>query len=320
MINEKYTLHSVVFSNGLSADVQINQLKDVQISPNLSRYFEYGSGQVDPTFAVVDSEEPLITFSSTAVKRVLTAVNMTTGRAITSSDTCTLYFQKMVNGGTRTGTGSLTVTVSVGIACVSKISAANGSPAMIEVMVYAASSDGETSPLAYGTGSAPALADTDQLFTIGPALLNDTAFEGVESVEIDTKINIRRNRADGSPYPTFLYIQRRGSEQDAPSIRLSTRHMGELNGSSVLDGTTTAIDGGASSFVSFRAFKSGSTRWALASTEHITVDINGGLISVESAGSRDGDEGMLDINITSTKVGSTDPFTPNLGVAIDLTP
>jgi hypothetical protein len=292
-VAKKYALRTVVFNT-----TSINQIKGVQISPNIEKYFEYGSGSVDPTFAGIDSEQPIITFSTTAIKKILAAVDVNNGLAITALAKAIFYFQQMAPGSTRlTGSTALKIETSIGIACISGISAADGQAARATVMVYAASTDGETSPLTYTQNVAvPALAATDQLYTIGPAVVNGTAVGAIESFAFDPKIQVRRNRGDGEAYPTFVYIARRGSEQDGPSIKLTTRHLEKAAaGSAVAIASTTTA--------SLRAMSNGGTRTPLATAAHILFTAAAGSVIVEELGADDGDEGKLSLEIAA--VGTT---------------
>lgn len=305
-VTKKYALRTVSIGSN-----SINQIKGVRISPQIAKMFEYGSGEVDPTFAGIDSEEPIITFSSTAIKKVLAAVDLNTGVAASGSAKFSFYFQQMAPGGTRlTGSTALKIDVSAGLACIAGITGRDGSPARASVMAYAASTDGETSPLTYTANVAvPTLAATDQLYTIGPATINGAAVGGVESFDFDPRISVRRNRGDGEAYPTFTYISRRGSEQDGPSIILSTRHLEKAaTGSAIAISSTTTV--------ALRAMKNGGTREALSALKHILFTANAGSVIVNELGAEDGDEGLLTLDIAGVSTSGTAAFTATTDVAL----
>jgi hypothetical protein len=302
---KKYTLHSVTI--GSSA---INQCKMISINPSITRMLEFGSGTVDPTFTAIDSEEPVCRFSSTALKKVLAAVDLNNGVVISSTAKAYFYFQQMAPGGTRlAGSTAFRIGVTVGIGVVNTIEAANG-PATADVSVFACSSDGETSPLDYTANVAvPSLAATDQMYTIGPVKVNGAFVGGIESIRFDPRVNVRRNRGDGEPYPTFAYIARRGSEQDGPTITFTTRHMETMAaGSSVPIASTT--------YAALRAYKQGSTRETLAALKHILLTANAGSIIVQDGEARDGDEGLTTIDIAAQQTASLPAVSPTSDVAI----
>lgn len=307
-VTTKYILQTVVI-----AGVQINQIKDVEVSPQISRMFEYGSGTVDPTFAGFDSEEPVLRFTTTAIKKLLSVVDVNAGVAITTSPAATavFYFQQTASGGTRqTGATGFSITVGLGIAVISRISAGDGQVATADCLVYALSTDGETAPLAYATGvTLPALAATDQLYTVGPAYTNNVAVGAVESFDFDPKISVRRNRGDGEAYPTYTFIMRRGSEGDGPTITITTRNLNKAAA-----GSAVAI--ASSTRVFLRSLKAGALRETLASLKHIQFVANSGSVIVNSLGGRDGDEGMLSLDISAVATTSLPAFSITSDVAI----
>lgn len=307
MVTEKWTLHCVVVGS-----TQINQTKEYDIDPQIAKLFEYGSGQVDPTFAAFDGESPVIRFSTTAIKRLLATINVENGQALSSGTPVDIYFQQMAPGGTRlTGATGLRVRVSAGMAVVSRITAGDGQVAVAEAMVYAVSTDGESTPIAVTANvTLPVLLATDQLYTSGPAVLGGAEIGAIESFEFDPKLSVRRNRGDGQAYATFAYMLRRGSEDDGPSIMLSTRHLGKL-----VSGTSFAIDA-ANDYVALRALKSGAPREALTALKHIKFKPNAGAVLVSRATARDGDEASLMLEVSGARTVSSAAFTITVDQAL----
>ncbi len=159
-VTNKYTIYCAVI-NG----VQINQCKGISLSPSVARLFEYGSGTVDPQFAGYDGDDPVIRFSSTALKKLIANIDPTSGVALDGTVTAEIWFQKMQKGGTRqTGATALKMSIGYGIACLTGITAADAQVAVGEAMIYGTSIDGETSPITITPASTlPALSATDQL-------------------------------------------------------------------------------------------------------------------------------------------------------------
>lgn len=311
MVTEKWTLHAAVVGSA-----QINQTKEFVIDPRVAKYFEYGSGSVDPAFFVVDGEEPLVRFASTAIKRALAAVEPNEGQPLGAGVNLDLYFQQMAPGGTRkTGATGMRWRVSAGSAILARIRAQDGQgAAQAEIEVYPTSVDGETGMIEVTNNVAlPTLLATDQLYTMGPAVLAGLAVADTESFEFDPKIQFRRNRGGGEPYATFGYIARRGNEQDGPSIMLSTRKLSHAVG-----GTTRALVAG--DYVSLRAFKSGSTREALTAAKHIKFTPNAGALILGQAQSRDGDEALLNLEVAAVRTTSLPAFSVSSDVALVETP
>lgn len=300
----KWALHVVVIGS-----TQINATKDIQINPGVNKLFEYGAGQPDPQFAGYDGEQPLLTFSTTAIKKLLTGLNPTTPgatdfRALGGGVNADFYFQQMAPGGTRlTDTTGKRIRVSAGIACLNRISGREAEVATGEGKIYAISTDGETSPLTITEDVAlPSLGATNELYTIGPGRINDVDIGAVESLDYDPMIEVRMNRGDGQAYPTFAYLLRRGNEQSGASLRLTTRHLGTL-ASSVT--TISDITRG-----TLRSLKQGGHREAESALKHIIISASAGGVLMENIGGRDGDEARLAIDINGT--GS-----PPFGIVVD---
>lgn len=294
-VAKKFILHTVVIST--ATPIQINQCKDFDISPSLAKFFEYGSGSVDPTFAGIDSELPILRVSSTAVQKILDGISTTAGLAIGGTVTVKFYFQQADAGGTRkSGSTGFCLTGSLGIAVIDGISAQGGQtfqPAVADVLFYLASTDGETAPLTYtGSVALPTLAATDQLFTVGPATLNGTEIGAIESFRFSPNLQVNRNRGDGQPYPTFVFIMRRGNEQEGPGIQVTTKHIDALTA------TTTSITSATTS-IFLRAMKAGGTRELVTALTHIKFVPAGGLAIVQNISGSDGGEAGLAIDFAA---------------------
>lgn len=295
-VAKKFILHTVVIST--VTPIQINQVVDFDISPSLARFFFYGSGQVDPTFAGIDSEMPVLRVTTTAVQKILDGISSTNGLALDGTVTVTFYFQQADKGAARkTGTTGFKLVGTIGIAVLEAIAAQGGntfSPATADVLFYLGSSDGETAPLTYtGSVALPTLAASDQLFTVGPAFLNNVEVGAIESFSFRPNVRVNRNRGDGQPYPTFVFIMRRGDESQGPTISVTTRHIDALNA------TTVAITS-ATTKLWLRAMKDGAAREATSAAKHIKFVPGGGLAIVTNIRGSDGGEAGLAVDFSAT--------------------
>lgn len=298
-ITEKWVPHSLVIGS-----TQINQIQFLGVNPGVEKIFDFGSGQVDPGFAGYDGERPLLRFRTTALKRALGTISVLNGQAISSGTHAKIYYQRAAEGGTRqTGSTGLMVDASEGIACITRISCPrDGALAILEGMIYATSSDGETAPLAYTTNAAlPTLLANDEAYTVGPLFLNEEEIEPIESFEFDPKLRISVNRGSGRPFPTWCHIQRRGDETDGPNIMMTTKKMSVL-----ADGAVQPIT--AATFASLRSMLAGGYREALDASKHILFTANAGALRLEEASAEDGGEGVVNLDLAGVRTDTLPAF------------
>ncbi len=296
-VARQFILHTVVIST--ATPIQINQVVDFDISPSLAKFFFYGSGQVDPTFAGIDSELPVLRVTSTALKSIIDGISTTAGIVIGSTVTVRFYFQQAAPGGTRqSGSTGFYLEGAVGIGVIDGISAEGGetfTPATADVLFYLVSADGETAPLTR-TGSVvlPALVATDQIFTVGPVFLNNVEVGAIESFRFTPNVKVDRSRGDGQPYPTFVFITRRGDEQEGPMVTVSTKHIDALGSASSVAITS------ATTKLWLRSMKNGAVREATTASKHIKFVPAGGIAVDKGTNARDGGVAKLMIDFAAT--------------------
>ena len=276
-VTTAHTLYAVDVDPITAANaVFIDQVSDFTVDPRIAETLQAADGAVDPTYVAVMSQDPRITFSTTAIATFLAEVTNTAfmaGIKIDSDvthDGLECYFQKLAEGGTRSaGATHVKLTVNEGLLLPRAITASQGGIATLPlecVIGY----DGTNEPIVITANQA--LAGTPvvgELFTVGPANINGVALDAIQSVTIDPGIAEIALASDGAIWPTYIAIQSR-----QPMITIQTLDVSILN-TYGLDGT--AVD--ASDVIVFlRKLLEGGTRTPDATAEHISFTIDEGII------------------------------------------
>jgi len=216
----QYTLSAVQNDTTLLKGIQNHN-----INPGLAQLISSGSGAVDPSFVSNGQIQPEMTFDTTAIKTALANLGGISGEPLANY---TFFFQKMLDGGLRGGAlAHIKVVAAAGIIVPTRIAAAQGGEATIGYRVVPKSADGSASPLAF-TGSqslASGQDKVDEVYTMGPVVINGTALDGVENWSLDFGINLSIIIADGHIYPTFIGVMTR-----APSLTVRTFDVEKFQG------------------------------------------------------------------------------------------
>lgn len=248
-------------------------------------------GGPDPTVAVLESQTPIIEFTTLDFDAALTALGALGTDLADLTGGVILYFAKM-GPVARTGAGThITLTATAGFICLSRISAVEGQPASLSFMVYAQSSDGFAAPWTKAINGSLATIATPlgKIYTIGPAVLNGTALNRTKGIDLDMSVQAVQDRDGGKPYPTFVCLQQR-----TPKVTL--RHVE----------AAFAVPATFSSAVFFlRACINGTTPAADASEEHVKLTLAAGVYDEDGINN----SGFVDestLMIHGAKTGSTD--------------
>ena len=249
-------------------------------------------GKVDPEFASIMDIEPRGTIITTGIDKGLTVCGVD---ALAITDDVDIFFQKVAANSTRTsGSAHAIMTIATGLLVPRRISAQQGQVATYELEVIAASTDGTTAPHSIAASSALAGSPaTDEQFTLGVFTLNGSAV-ACQGVEIDFGIDVKVERADGSPYPCLVYVHER-----MPSITITVPDVASITGAGFQAGTAIS----SSTKVQLLSMAQNGTRNA---TGHVECTVAEGLVTVEENG---GDGSRIDqgtITITPTYNGSAD--------------
>jgi hypothetical protein len=184
---------------------QIHQIVDQYVDPRTEELIESVDGQVDPTFAAIMSQSPMLGWSTRALATALGYCGIG-GLAMTGTGT-DIYFQPSAQGGTRTTTDCTKFATTNGIVCIESISAQQGAPASLTQMAYAISPDGTTAPMAVTQGvTLPAQTATREYYTLGPVFINGTKITSLKGWDFGLNKNVIVDAFDGFAYPTLAYI------------------------------------------------------------------------------------------------------------------
>jgi hypothetical protein len=300
-ISKLFMLGPVVTAAG-----QINQIQSYNFDPGVETVKHMSDGGVDPNLIGVMQQSPKLQFVTTAIKRALDIAGISGYSVAAAAD---LYFQKIAQGGTRTGsTTSLKLTGTKGILCPLSLSCQDKSYAQLSMALAFQSTDGTTAPLAADSAATMATPTAaDQLYTLGPIKLNGTEVEGIKDVNIDFGIDLIVEHGSGEAYPTFIGIKTR-----APSITFKCTDPTLLSTS----GAYYVAQGATDSLVYLRKMASNGTRVADATASHIQASIDDGIIHVRQIDGGTEDVQMSEVTIEPTFDGTNTIIAITTAIAI----
>lgn len=283
-VTAAYTLYAFQTSGGI-----IDQIVDQNVAIGLLEVLAAGDGKVDAEFAAVMSAAPILGFTTTKIATALGVAGID-GLAITSA--ADMFFQKLVQGGTRAGLLShVKITSATGLLIPRSLSANQGETARLTYELLCRSSDGSTSPLTIATSQtltgSPA---TDELFTVGAATVNGVTVDGVVSIDVNFGIAEYVAGGGGDTYPTFASIM---SRRPTITIRcMDVALLATFGTAGIAISSTTAV--------TFRQFAEG----GVASGSPVTLTVNEGRISAASGGATADGQAIVVLQITPTFDGT----------------
>jgi hypothetical protein len=202
-IAARYYLHGILLPNG----TWISQLDDCTPSSNIEAIDGYAAGAVAPTFRGGESITPKIEFTTPQVATVLGACGIW-GYDM-SAGNCDLYYRAAKNFGTRELYGA---SEHIRMRCVrglmnwDRINAPQKGPATVHCMITP-TFDGTNLPFVVLAGQAlPADLAASEYYTCGPAKLNGTAIDDLESWALDLKPRMDEKRAPGDDYLSWCGV------------------------------------------------------------------------------------------------------------------
>ncbi len=226
----------------------IGKLTELSVSEEIQAMLAATGGDVYTRQASVGQIKPRGAFASQDLKGVLTAVSLCGGVAVTSEEKVVLYYQQYEDGAGRTAAGCITFTCEKGLVIVRRVDGQQGAAATVSAEIFPVSADGQTSPWVKATGVAIPTVTHNPPYTVAGST-------GVQSISIDTGIEVMEDSGDDDVYPTRLAI-----ESQTPTIEIEQRDDADL-------GAT------ATNSVSFVDAAPGGTR----GTSQITFTVNEGL-------------------------------------------
>lgn len=225
---DAFTAYAVIVNSTLFDQVMASGF---QGNPNVQRIM--ADGEPDPTYAAVMSIEPRGTLTTTAINKALLVCGID-GLPITTG--LDIWLQKVGANSTRaTGASHAKISIDQGMVVPRRITATREQPATYELEVIGVSDDG-TAPHSITAGAAlTGSPTTNEAFTLGPCLINNTAVAGVQQIEIDFGIEVRVEYGDGGPFPRLVYIQAR-----QPTITIRVLNAAAITGTSFINGQAIA--------------------------------------------------------------------------------
>lgn len=311
-----HTLYAVQLDpgNGAADKTLLDQLSDFSVDPNINELLVAADGHVDAKYVAVGSQQPNITFTSSAIAKVLAKVGIAgfdfSGAAAGAYDGAGLeaWFQKIVEHGTRGGASShIKMTAAKGLIVPRTLTAPHEPPATISLEAIP-SWDGTNDPIVLATGqSLGGSPDVTEQFCAGPVSINGTTYEGVQSIDIDFGITLTIRGGSGNVWPEFVGIQFR-----RPSIVIRTLDVTSLSTFGLLGTAQGATD----SIIYLRKVAEGAGRVADATEEHISFTIDEGRIWCGPATATQDAEAEGEIRITPVYDGTNDVLVIATAVAI----
>jgi len=303
-VSNTFKLHAIV-----TPDAQINQVTARRIDPGIQRMLVGGNGVLTAQMIVRMSQRPLMSITTTAVKRVLDMISMK-GKAYTAA-ACNMYFGKKDAGGALVaGANHLQLDFNRSLWIPRTLRASQDGPAEIDVDIYAISANGTASPLTVTNSvSLPSLTAADQLFTLGPAKFNGGSLIGtLRELSLNFGISERLISGSGEEWPTFGSI-----DKYQPSVRLSCYDLTQLASPLTVGGL--AVSSATKAFLRAKSQEGGNV--ADATTSHLSWTMTTlGTIDPGMIDESDDGESMLNIDWTAGDDGTNDPLIYGSAVAI----
>ena len=314
-VSNVHVLYAVVTPAGI-----IDQISDFSLDPGIERILQAGDGKVDAEFVATISQAPVINFTTSALKKGLDISGFDAYQITSATD---FYFRKVQSGGTRaTGSNHIKVTVSDGMLIPRQLQGQQGSVATLSYDVLPISSDGKQAPLTIATSQAlGGTPDETEKYTVGPASVNGTLVDGVQSTTVDMAIDEMLLSGDGSAFNTFAAIQERRPEVSVSVLDaavldtftttetvnssgpVTTDHLGQIAISSTAK-------------VSFWQVESGGVRKDPTASSHIVVTLNEGRVDVDQQAASNNDPFSPDLMMIGTDDGTNDPITISTSAAL----
>lgn len=223
-------------------------------------------GLTDPGFAGILQSTQRLGIATYDLKQGIAAAGWN-GTALSGAGLLS-YVRPLTAGSVSASASSYLLTIATGMLVPRSLSAAQGSPAMLELECIPYNTSG-TIPFTFATSSAAFNTPTqNQAYTLGPVLLNGSAIADVESVQIDFGINEQILMSDGTTFVKSAAIESR-----MPVVTINTRSAALA--SQVLAGgfAVTQLD------IYFRRVTVGAGIAANASEVHALCSINVGVAS-----------------------------------------
>lgn len=275
--------------------VLIDQVEEFQIDTDVNELIKSANGQVDPRFVALMGQAPKVTWTTSALARALAKIGIG-GYAIDDDDQAVFFLQAMVEGGSRAGaTSHLKITLNEGIQVPRTLQAAQNGIATIGYEAFS-TYDGTNDPIVLLTDQSLTGSPTvDELFTVGPVVLNGTLLDDIQEITVDFGIGELIKSANGQVWPEFSGIMGR-----QPTITIRTGDALVINTTGLAGTAQDATD----SLVYFRKLKEGASRVADNDAEHIKISLDAGRFTTRQVAGSQGSPIISEVVYTPTFDGS----------------
>lgn len=204
-------------SLGAAATLNLQQVHGVSLKSGTKKDLVIPGGAIDPAAVMLLGAEPIVSFKTSDIATVLTAVSPTAGLNCATANSL-IQFQKRLSGGAFAGTLShVVITSKLGFLIPKKLTVSQDKPADLELEFHALF-DGTTAgvpaqpvpPLTISVSqtltSSPAF---NGRFYQGPVYANAAQMLGIESFEVDFGIEVERGPTDGDLWSRVISIKSR---------------------------------------------------------------------------------------------------------------
>jgi hypothetical protein len=274
-ITAPFKLDKIILPSSVSIDV----LSNATIDAGVSNFTERPAGHVSPMFSANQSQKPMVEFTTPQLDVLLGSVTL----AGLSAGTITCYLKAASVTSNVARATSSHKKLDIASSCVywTSLRLPHNGQGEVTCRIQAAY-DGTNDPFVY-TGSV-ALASTlsaGTFFGAGPVSLNGVSLPGVQSITVDSGINMIQAGGESEEFDTFIGIQ-----DSAPVVTI--QFLQEINWSSLgLRGTT--LNGTTGLVFYARKYANKASRVANATAEHIKfTGLNGVANPVNTTGQRSG--------------------------------
>ncbi len=184
---------------------ELRQVDDVRWASGITRTVERGAGSTVPNFSFVDQFAPTIEANTPQVRTLLSAVPVN-GLGVVNTNA----YMKLATTTASVGRAVTThdrITVTLGLLTWNTITFPHRGRARAQLSL-AAAFDGVNDPFVPAGGVAlPGSVAVDEILRAGPVRVNGTAIPGVQSIEVSSGVQLRREGGDGEEFPTAVIVE-----------------------------------------------------------------------------------------------------------------
>jgi len=243
----------------LPTNVEFSTLMNAQWSAEIQSLLEYPAGHVHPMFTAVQTQRPVVSFTTPRLDTLLGAIGVG-GAALGSVAT---YFKLATATGNaaRNASSHQKVTIASSLGYWTGLKLPHNAVGSADVMI-AAVYDGTNNPFVYaGSQALSGNLTAAGYFGAGPVAINGVAIPGIQDISVESGITLQNEGGESELWDTFI-----GIEKTAPVVTITTK---TLTNWSTLGLAGTALNGSSGLQFYARKFSPNGNRVANATAEHI---------------------------------------------------